>query len=76
MPKKQLNDIACYQLAIHFLVDEKCDSDESRDALAGAIQQAVEDWFAARESDTLCRATSRGAHCDLSTGHSGHHHWE
>jgi hypothetical protein len=37
--------IACYQLAIQYLVNEPFDTDEARESLAVAIQQAIEDWF-------------------------------
>lgn len=39
-----------------------------------------QEWLPGRElavrDEELCRATSRGAKCDLELGHSGHHHWE
>ena len=41
-------DDQSYELAEHFLQDEKVD-DDAKWSLAHAIQQAVEDWFFARE---------------------------
>jgi len=41
-------DDQSYELAEHFLQDEKAD-DDAKWSLAHAIQQAVEDWFESRE---------------------------
>ena len=43
-------DDKSYELAEHFLTDEEPYNTDAHWELAGAIQQAVEDWFDSRET--------------------------
>jgi hypothetical protein len=49
MPKEQLFDVKCFELAEHFLSDEKDLSDQQRKdwtrELAAHIQDAIESWL-------------------------------
>lgn len=45
-------DDESYELAEHFLCGERPYSVDDHWALAGAIQQAIEDWFDSREHST------------------------
>ena len=55
----KLYDPACHELAEHFLGDDDVSPAENElrmQSLAGAIQQAVEDWIESEESGRAAQA--------------------